>query len=162
MPQALGQTRLVVFLDVVRGIDENTADLQTERLLEAPSDALRIAARAHHLRRWEVPRSSYPEGRAGYLRWRRDQKARHAREVADVLAGQYVSVFKGRGIEFDEVRINADLENPVGSLFLDERYLVANGSSFVAELSEVSAWERRRLYPTLPPSRSTRVRLRYP
>ncbi len=26
------------------------------------------------------------------------------RQVADVLAGQYVSVFKGRGIEFDEVR----------------------------------------------------------
>jgi uncharacterized protein (DUF58 family) len=26
------------------------------------------------------------------------------RQVADVLAGQYVSVFKGRGVEFDEVR----------------------------------------------------------
>src|SRR4029453_14228276 len=39
----------------------------------------------HHLRRWEVPRARYPEGRAGYLRWRRDQKARHARDVEALL-----------------------------------------------------------------------------
>lgn len=34
----------------------------------------------------------------------RDIQVRTGRQVADVLAGQYVSVFKGRGIEFDEVR----------------------------------------------------------
>jgi uncharacterized protein DUF4202 len=51
---------------------------------DAPEPVL-LAARAHHLRRWEVPRSSYPEGRAGYLRWRRDQKARHATDVATIL-----------------------------------------------------------------------------
>lgn len=56
-----------------------------DRLVEDPGDALALAARAHHLRRWEVPRSNYPEGRAGYLRWRRDQKDRHAKEVADLL-----------------------------------------------------------------------------
>ncbi|MEI7617145.1 MAG: DUF4202 domain-containing protein [Actinomycetota bacterium] len=48
-------------------------------------DALVIAARAHHLRRWEVPRTTYPEGKAGYLRWRKDQKARHARDVEVIL-----------------------------------------------------------------------------
>lgn len=46
-----------------------------------------LAARAHHLRRSAVPRASYPEGRAGYLRWRRDAKERHAVEVAALLAG---------------------------------------------------------------------------
>jgi len=51
----------------------------------SPPETLLLAARAHHLRRWEVPRDSYPNGRAGYLRWRRDQKARHARDVADIL-----------------------------------------------------------------------------
>lgn len=50
-----------------------------------PTSAQRIAARAHHFRRWAVPRVDYPEGRAGYLRWRRDQKARHVREVGDLL-----------------------------------------------------------------------------
>jgi len=44
-----------------------------------------LAARAHHLRRWEMPRKSYPDGRAGYLRWRKDQKARHATDVAQLL-----------------------------------------------------------------------------
>ena len=34
-----------------------------------------------------MPRASYPEGRAGYLRWRRDQKDRHAVEVVPLLAG---------------------------------------------------------------------------
>jgi hypothetical protein len=53
---------------------------------DAP-EAVVLAARAHHLRRWEVPRASYPVGRAAYLRWRRDQKARHARDVEAILAG---------------------------------------------------------------------------
>ncbi|MFV2065332.1 MAG: DUF58 domain-containing protein [Pirellulales bacterium] len=34
----------------------------------------------------------------------REIQVHTGRQVADVLAGQYVSVFKGRGIEFDEVR----------------------------------------------------------
>jgi hypothetical protein len=55
------------------------------RLTDEPDETLLIAARAHHLRRWEVPRADYPEGRPGYLRWRKDQKARHARDVAVLL-----------------------------------------------------------------------------
>jgi uncharacterized protein (DUF58 family) len=38
------------------------------------------------------------------LRRVREIQVRTGRQVADVLAGEYVSVFKGRGIEFDEVR----------------------------------------------------------
>jgi hypothetical protein len=56
-----------------------------DRLVDEPDQALLLAARAHHLRRWELPRADYPDGRAGYLRWRRDQKARHARDVASLL-----------------------------------------------------------------------------
>lgn len=55
------------------------------RLDPNASAALRLAARAHHLRRWVVPRASYPDGRAGYLRWRRDQKQRHAAELGEIL-----------------------------------------------------------------------------
>lgn len=46
-----------------------------------PSVPLRLAIRAQHFRRWEVPRSSYPEGRAGYLRWRAYLKTRQAEQV---------------------------------------------------------------------------------
>jgi len=56
-----------------------------EQLVGNPRETLLLAGRAHHLRRWEVPRDSYPSGRAGYLRWRRDQKARHATDVAAIL-----------------------------------------------------------------------------
>lgn len=57
------------------------------RLAPDADEAQLLAARAHHLRRWAVPRSSYPAGRAGYLRWRADQKRRHAEEVGEVLRG---------------------------------------------------------------------------
>jgi hypothetical protein len=56
------------------------------RLHPDADDTWVIAARAHHLRRWEVPRTDYPEGRAGYHRWKRDQKQRHARDAADLLS----------------------------------------------------------------------------
>lgn len=56
-----------------------------EQLVGDPDEPLLLAARAHHLRRWELPRHSYPAGRPGYLRWRKDQKARHATDVAAML-----------------------------------------------------------------------------
>lgn len=43
---------------------------------DAP-ETVKLAARAQHIRRWEVPRDSYPEGRAGYLKWRTDLYKRH-------------------------------------------------------------------------------------
>lgn len=46
---------------------------------------LQIAARAHHLRRWDLNREDYPEGRDGYLRWRRDQKKAHAKLLTSML-----------------------------------------------------------------------------
>jgi hypothetical protein len=56
------------------------------RLVAEPDETLMLAARAHHLRRWELRRDTYPEGRPGYLRWRRDQKARHAADIVEILA----------------------------------------------------------------------------
>lgn len=55
------------------------------RLYPAATEALRLAALAHHLRRWEIPRASHPEGRTGYLRWRKAVRALHAREVGAIL-----------------------------------------------------------------------------
>lgn len=51
----------------------------------AADDAQLVAARAHHLRRWEVPRSTFPEGRSGYLRWRTSMRRRHGDAVAAIL-----------------------------------------------------------------------------
>lgn len=61
--------------------------LWVRHLDPAATEAQMLAARAHHLRRWAIPRSSYPDGRSGYLRWRTALKNQHAEEVADLLAG---------------------------------------------------------------------------
>jgi hypothetical protein len=48
------------------------------------SETLQLAVRAQHLRRWEVPRNSYPEGPAGYMKWRTFQKNRHGELVEKI------------------------------------------------------------------------------
>ncbi|OGX38925.1 MAG: hypothetical protein A3C53_02330 [Omnitrophica WOR_2 bacterium RIFCSPHIGHO2_02_FULL_68_15] len=55
------------------------------RLNPKASEALRIAARGQHVRRWTVPRSRYPMNRAGYLRWRETLKAFHADTIAGLM-----------------------------------------------------------------------------
>lgn len=52
------------------------------------SEALQLAGRAHHLRRWAIPRADYPEGRQGYLRWRRALHDFHAEQTAAILTEQ--------------------------------------------------------------------------
>ena len=72
----------------IRPKEQAHAELMTEwvqRLDPDAHDAQLVAARAHHLRRWALPRSDYPEGRAGYLRWRTAQAKRHAADVADIV-----------------------------------------------------------------------------
>jgi hypothetical protein len=60
-------------------------DAGADGVAAAPPDELLLAARAHHVRRWEVPRSTYPEGRAGYLKWKRDLQEHHAAVLAPLL-----------------------------------------------------------------------------
>jgi len=51
---------------------------------DAP-ETVKLAARAQHIRRWEVPRDSYPEGRGGYLKWRTDLYKRHAQIAGEIM-----------------------------------------------------------------------------
>ncbi|KAJ9193487.1 hypothetical protein DTO166G4_3228 [Paecilomyces variotii] len=63
------------------------ADKMTKYLdLHTPSasEPLRLAIRAQHLRRWEVPRSSYPQTKPGYFAWRTFLKKRQA-ELAEKI-----------------------------------------------------------------------------
>ena len=59
-----------------------------EELDPGASEALRIAARSQHIRRWEIPRSDYPMDRKGYLRWRTTLYAFHADRASEILRGQ--------------------------------------------------------------------------
>lgn len=58
------------------------------RFAPKASELLRIAVRGQHIERWKMPRASYPEGRQGYLEWRRDLGRYHADRVAGIMAGQ--------------------------------------------------------------------------
>lgn len=49
------------------------------------SEALQVAARSQHIRRWEIPRNAFPEGRAGYLQWREKLKHYHASTVEKIM-----------------------------------------------------------------------------
>lgn len=55
------------------------------KLAPDASEPLRLAARCQHLRRWEIPRDTYPADRPGYLRWRKDLRQFHARHAAEIL-----------------------------------------------------------------------------
>lgn len=56
------------------------------RIAPNASEHLQIAVRGHHIERWTSPRPSYPEGRIGYLKWRRDLGAFHARRLGEIMA----------------------------------------------------------------------------
>ena len=49
------------------------------------SEALRLAVRSQHIRRWEIPRSDYPLGRKGYHQWRTRLYDYHGEKAAEIL-----------------------------------------------------------------------------
>ncbi len=55
------------------------------RLVPGAGELLRLAARCQHLERWSVPRATFPEGRAGYLAWRRSLYTRQAERARGLL-----------------------------------------------------------------------------
>ena len=56
------------------------------RMAPDASEHLRIAARGQHIERWTSPRTGYPEGRQGYLSWRKHLREFHARRVGEIMA----------------------------------------------------------------------------
>ncbi len=55
------------------------------RLYPDAAEALQLAARAQHIRRWMIPRSRYPMTRQGYHQWRTTLYSFHADEAAKIL-----------------------------------------------------------------------------
>lgn len=99
------------------------------RLAPDAGEELLLAARAHHIGRWEVPRDLYPEGRTGYLNWRRHLAGVHAEKAAGLLeAAGYTSsqiervkqlIVKKQLKSDPEVQI---LENALCLVFLQYQY----------------------------------------
>lgn len=61
------------------------------RVAAEPTPLLRLAARCQHLERWLVPRSSFPDGKPGYLAWRRSLYTKQAERARSLLLAAGVS-----------------------------------------------------------------------
>jgi hypothetical protein len=79
--------------DALNAADPNGKELEyarrmtrwLEKLAPDASEPLRLAARSQHLMRWQIPRSSFPMDRIGYLKWRTTLYDFHAGKAAEVL-----------------------------------------------------------------------------
>jgi hypothetical protein len=95
-------TDVIAAIDAANALDPNTIEVDGEpqpaelvygrrmsetlaRLAPHASEQLRIAARGQHIERWTSPRASYPAGRVGYLKWRKDLQGFHARRIGDIM-----------------------------------------------------------------------------
>jgi len=56
-----------------------------EKLYPKASEALRLAARCQHIKRWEIPRDSFPMDRVGYHHWRTTLYGFHAEVAGKIL-----------------------------------------------------------------------------
>lgn len=93
------------------------------------SEPLRLAIRAQHFRRWEVPRSSYPMTRVGYHAWRTFLKKRQAEQVASICADagydtetteRVAALIRKEGLSTDEE--TQVLEDVACLVFLDDQF----------------------------------------
>ncbi len=79
--------------DPKRAADGRPAELVYADRMEAwvvraaadPTPLLRLAARCQHLERWSVPRTTFPDGKAGYLKWRQSLYKKQADRAQALL-----------------------------------------------------------------------------
>ncbi len=69
------------------------------QLIPDAPPALRLAARCQHLERWLTPRATFPEGKVGYLTWRRSLYVKQADRARELLLAAGVPA-----AEADDVR----------------------------------------------------------
>lgn len=112
-----------------------------ERFAPDAPEAVRLAARCQHVRRWDIPRADYPRTPAGYKAWRTRLQRHHADIAAKILReagygddmiGRVASLLKKEKLKRDpESQL---LEDVVALVFL-EHYL----ADFVAQHAEYDA-----------------------
>ena len=85
-----------------------------EKLYPEVADEVKLAARAQHICRWELLRSEFPEGRAGYLKWRQTLAQMHAGILAEIMIANEYSVESieraGLAVSKKNLKTNADAQ----------------------------------------------------
>ena len=90
-----------------------------------PQEALQLAARGQHIRRWTIPRGEYPMDRKGYLQWRTKLKLMHAGLMEEIMAtnGYEAEIIKQVKLLINKNKLKTDpasqqLEDVVCLVFL--------------------------------------------
>jgi Domain of unknown function (DUF4202) len=81
--------RTVVLGGVARPYEVVYSERMVQRLdtmYPEASELLRIAAYGQHIRRFDIPRSQFAEGRDGYNKWRRACREHHAKLLGDIMS----------------------------------------------------------------------------
>ena len=103
--------------------------LRIEAMYPEASELLRIAARGQHIRRFDIARSQFPEGRDGYNEWRRTCREHHAKLLGEIMSRHG---YNGSDIEHVNKLVKKEqlkkdkesqaLENVVDVVFLDHYF----------------------------------------
>lgn len=76
------------------------------------NEILQIAVRAQHIKRWQLKRSEFAEGKAGYYQWRIAQGKFHAELTAELMLAQGFSEDEaaqcGVILRKEQLKTNAD------------------------------------------------------
>lgn len=99
-------------------------------LAPAASELLQIAARAQHIRRFDIARSTYPMDKPGYYAWRNALKVHHAEVVGGLMAaaGYSAEEIARTGEMVRKERIKQDpeaqtVEDCASLVFLEHEYV---------------------------------------
>jgi len=133
----------MALFDAANSLDPNLDEGQPKELLYAQrmsdmigrfapqaSEAAQLAVRAQHIRRWTVPRSSYPMNKEGYHAWRSGLYTFHADTAGELLreAGYDDAMIERvkKAVSKRGIKVNPDsqLLEDVANLVLIEHYLL--------------------------------------
>ena len=143
-----GFERAIALFDAANAEDPNQDEGQAKELLYAKrmsemlarfapdaSEAVKLAVRAQHIRRWTVPRSSYPMTKEGYYAWRTGLYKFHAETAGalmrqagcdDAMIERVMAAVGKRGLK---VNPETQLLEDVADLVFIEHYMLAFAGS---------------------------------
>jgi len=133
----------MALFDAANSLDPNLDEGQPKELLYAQrmsdmigrfapqaSEAAQLAVRAQHIRRWTVPRNSYPMNKEGYHAWRSGLYTFHADTAGELLreAGYRDAMIERvkKAVSKRGIKVNPDsqLLEDVANLVFIEHYLL--------------------------------------
>ncbi|TMV03364.1 DUF4202 domain-containing protein [Ruegeria sediminis] len=127
---------------------------ELNRLFPEASEVLQIAARGQHVERWKLARSEYPEGRAGYLAWRKAQGVHHAEVVMGMMAkagyGAEEIEAAGRMLRKEGIKRDAEvqaLEDVICFVFLKWYFAPFAGKHSAEKIQRIVEKTARKMSP---------------